>query len=315
MTTANARHPIRVVSLYTGLSPELIRAWEKRYQAVEPTRTDTGRRLYSDKDVDRLKLLKRASDNGRRISDIAGYSSQELTELISQDQPMVAAVEAAKQPDGSEVEALRASMMDAIREHNPAALDALLYRGSLQFTSPTLMEDVVAPLLRSIGEGTREGSLRISHEHMATAQIRTFLGAMRPASVEYQEAPRVIITTPSGQLHELGALMVSVTCASEGWMPIYLGPNTPADEIAVAAVASGAMAVGLSITYPADDPRLPGELRRLRRQLPDNIPIFIGGAAVRENSPLLQELHSPYLNSLHAVRDYLAELRQGIEGY
>lgn len=106
-------------------------------------------------------------------------------------------------------------MMDAIRDHDPDRLDDLLHSAALQFTMPAVMEDVVAPLLRGIGEGTRDGSLRIAQEHIATAQIRTFLGSLRPASVEYQEAPKVVVTTPSGQLHELGALMVSVTCASE----------------------------------------------------------------------------------------------------
>ena len=315
MTSVNSRHPIRIVSLYTGLSPELIRAWEKRYEAVVPTRTDTGRRLYSDADIERLKLLKRASDSGRRIGDVAQLSVADLTDLVRQDVPVLADVKAASTDEPSDVVQLRADMMAAIKNHDPETLDALLHRGSLLFTTPTLMEDVVAPLLRDIGVGTRDGSLRIAQEHIATAQIRTFLGAMRPASVEFQEAPRVVITTPSGQLHELGALMVSVTCASEGWVPIYLGPNTPADEIAAAALGCGALAVGLSITYPADDPRLPGELRRLRRQLPESIAVFIGGAAVRESSPLLDELKTPFLRSLHDVRDFLSGLRASTEGY
>ena len=321
MNETKPQHPIRVVALRTGISPDLIRAWEKRYQAVVPGRTDTARRLYSDLDIDRLKLLRLATEGGRRIGDIASLDLAQLQAMVAEDRVETHApskgVSAARQhPDESDktVE-LRAELMDAVRAHDPERLDALLHKGSLTYTMPTLMEEVVAPLLRTIGEGTRDGSLRIAQEHIATAEIRTFLGSLRPASVEYQEAPKVIITTPSGQLHELGALMVSVTCASEGWTPIYLGPNTPADEIASAAIGAGALAVGLSITYPADDPRLPGELRRLRRQLPPDFPIFIGGAAIRPNSPLLDELNAPYLQSLHDVRDYLSKFREQFEGY
>lgn len=319
MSATDPQHPIRVVALRTGLTPDLIRAWEKRYQAVVPQRTDTDRRLYCDQDITRLKLLKSATDGGRRIGDIAQLSIEALQSMVSEDQVEIRrpAAPASKlhAQESDDVAQLRASMMVAIRNHDPDELDALLHRGALQYTMPALMEDVVAPLLRTIGESTREGSLRIAQEHIATAQIRTFLGTLRPASVEYQEAPKVVVTTPSGQLHELGALMVSVTCASEGWTPIYLGPNTPADEIASAAIGSGALAVGLSITYPADDPRLPGELRRLRKQLPDNFPIFIGGAAIRPNSPLLAELSAPYLQSLHDVREYLSKFREQFEGY
>lgn len=89
MTSTAPQHPIRVVALRTGLSPDLIRAWEKRYQAVVPQRTDTARRLYSDLDVDRLKLLKLATEGGRRIGDIAGLPFQELRELVSTDKAEV----------------------------------------------------------------------------------------------------------------------------------------------------------------------------------------------------------------------------------
>ena len=309
------QHPIRVVALRTGLSPDLIRAWEKRYQAVEPGRTDTARRLYSDSDVHRLKLLKQATEGGRRIGDIAGFTDEQLQSLIDSDRPEPA-VPTRLAPDESDSLAnIRFEVMQAVRAHDPQLIDELLLKASLENTIPVLMEEVISPVLREIGEGTRDGSLRIAQEHVATAQIRTFLGSLRPASTEYQSAPKIVITTPSGQLHELGALMVSVTCASEGWSPIYLGPNTPADEIAAAVIGSGALALGLSITYPADDPRLPGELRRLRRQLPAGFPMFVGGAAVRPDSPLLRELDVPYIKTLHDLRSHLEGFRAAQEGY
>ena len=315
MNDATPQHPIRVVALRTGLSPDLIRAWEKRYQAVAPGRTDTARRLYSDQDVQRLSLLKKATEGGRRIGDIASLSEQALTDLVSSDQPPEAVPTRLQPGESAALSDIRFQIMQAVKAHDPHQIDALLLKASLENTIPVLMEDVIAPVLREIGEGTRDGTLRIAQEHVGTAQIRTFLGSLRPASTEYQEAPKIVITTPSGQLHELGALMVAVTCASEGWSPIYLCPNTPADEIAAAVIGSGALACGLSITYPADDPRLPGELRRLRRQLPEGFPLFVGGAAIRQNSPLLKELDVPYIQSLHELRGHLEGFRAAQEGY
>ena len=315
MTSTQPQHPIRVVALRTGLTADLIRAWEKRYQVVTPGRTDTARRLYSDSDVERLRLLKQATDLGRRISDIAELDTLDLMELIKKDRDEASIPVRLNASESPDLAMIRHQIMDAVRAHDPQAIDALLHKASLENTVPVLMEEIVAPVLHQIGESTRDGSLRIAQEHVATAQIRTFLGSLRPASTEYQEAPRIVITTPSGQLHELGALMVSVTCASEGWSPIYLGPNTPADEIAAAVIGSGALACGLSITYPADDPRLPGELRRLRRQLPEGFPLFIGGAAIRSDSPLLKELDVPYISSLHDLRSHLEGFRAAQEGY
>ena len=315
MTDDSPQHPIRVVALRTGLSPDLIRAWEKRYQAVAPGRTDTARRLYSDNDVERLRLLKRATEGGRRIGDIASLDHDALQAMVHSDAQEEAVPTRLQPEEASSLGQIRHDILQAVRAHDPQAIDALLLKASLENTVPVLMEEIIAPVLRQIGEGTRDGSLRIAQEHIGTAQIRTFLGTLRPASTEYQEAPKIVITTPSGQLHELGALMVSVTCASEGWTPIYLGPNTPADEIAAAVIGSGALACGLSITYPADDPRLPGELRRLRRQLPEGFPLFVGGAAIRENSPLLKELDVPYIKSLHELRSHLEGFRAAQEGY
>ncbi|MBX7259713.1 MAG: MerR family transcriptional regulator, partial [Candidatus Hydrogenedentes bacterium] len=56
-----SQHPIQVVALRTGLTPHVIRMWERRYAAVCPTRTPTNRRLYSDSDITRLRLLSRAT--------------------------------------------------------------------------------------------------------------------------------------------------------------------------------------------------------------------------------------------------------------
>lgn len=79
------RHPIGVVSARTGIPQDLLRAWEKRYDAVVPGRGATGRRLYTDADIDKLRLLKRAVATGRRISDVAALSLEELKALTQED--------------------------------------------------------------------------------------------------------------------------------------------------------------------------------------------------------------------------------------
>jgi DNA-binding transcriptional MerR regulator len=78
----NYVYPIRYVAQQTGLSTHLIRVWERRYQAVVPKRTDTNRRVFSDKDIERLKMLRTAVRVGHSISQIAGLSTDELTQLI-----------------------------------------------------------------------------------------------------------------------------------------------------------------------------------------------------------------------------------------
>jgi DNA-binding transcriptional MerR regulator len=81
-----ARHAIRVVAQRTGLSPALLRAWEKRYGAVTPSRSEGGERLYSDEDVHRLVLLHRVVEEGRNISQVSSLSMEQLEALVEEDQ-------------------------------------------------------------------------------------------------------------------------------------------------------------------------------------------------------------------------------------
>jgi methanogenic corrinoid protein MtbC1 len=104
----------------------------------------------------------------------------------------------------------------------------------------------------------------------------------------------MVVTTPAGQLHELGALVVAAAAASEGWRATYLGPNLPAEEIAGAAEQNEAKAVALSIIYPADDPRQGYELEKLRRYLRDGVVLFVGGRAT--------ESYRKTLDAIGAVR-------------
>ena len=75
-------HTIKVAAKRSGLSTHLIRMWERRYQAVKPERSDTGRRLYSDEEIDRLRKLKQATEAGESIGQIADLSNSELAELL-----------------------------------------------------------------------------------------------------------------------------------------------------------------------------------------------------------------------------------------
>src|SRR4051812_38490232 len=79
------RHPMAVVVDRTGLTPDLLRAWERRYGAVAPSRGPGGQRLYSDDDIERLRLLHVASRAGRSIGQIATLSNEALAELSRDD--------------------------------------------------------------------------------------------------------------------------------------------------------------------------------------------------------------------------------------
>ena len=107
-------------------------------------------------------------------------------------------------------------------------------------------------------------SKKIVNEHMATSVTRTFLLNMLRATEVTDPAPAIVIATTVGQWHDVGALIVALTAAENGWHPIYYGPNLPAEEIAAGVKQSGARAVAVSVTHQLNHHALIEELRKLR---------------------------------------------------
>ena len=273
-------HPMRVVVLRTGLTPDLLRVWEKRYSVVTPTRSAGGQRLYSDADVERLALLTRAASGGRTISQVAKLSVAELQALVLADAgalpvaPAQAAASSAESPDS-----VRAAALRAVERFDAIELESTLRGAVLRLGVDQLLDEVIAPLLFTIGSKWQEGHMRPAHEHLASAVIRRTLSWLIAYATPPALAPTVVVATLAGQTHEFGALLAAATAVSQGWRVVYLGTSLPAGEIAAAAIETRATAVALSLVYPADDPAIPHELRDLRAALPPGTAIVTGGGA------------------------------------
>lgn len=303
------RHPIQVVSRRAGLSADVVRIWERRYGAVSPQRDGHGRRVYSDGDIERLTLLRRATAPGRRISDVIALSAGELKELVAADE--AASLPQVFRSDSAVFGQARVHLdacMAAVHEVNPNRLQRALSQARTMLAIPVLLEEVVSALLREVGKNWQKGSMRVFQEHMTVAVVRSFLGDLLNSSHSGASGPALLVTTPAGQYHEIGALIAAVYAASQGWTIIHLGPATPAVEIAAAAARTCAKVVALSIVYPGDDSALPDELRKLRRLLAPEIMLIVGGRAVAGYRAVLDEIGARYLSSpgeLQAVLDGL----------
>jgi DNA-binding transcriptional MerR regulator/methylmalonyl-CoA mutase cobalamin-binding subunit len=306
-----------VVSARTGISQDVLRAWEKRYQAVVPQRGATGRRLYSDLDVERLRLMKRLEAGGHRISDVAGLSLESLTVLAEEDQaeragsparPMgsVPTAEATgrQKRDGHVDEAL--SALEAL---DKARLEAVLADAAVELSTPALRRQVVAPLLHAIGDRWHEGTLRIVHEHLASVLVRSFIAGISKGNGRSPAAPRMLVTTPAGQRHELGALLTAAAAEEQGWDVYYLGPDLPAEEIAVAVRQLHPRVVALSVVYQNGSFALQEELRKLRRYLDPEVGIIVGGRAVSALRPVEDETGITVVEDLDALQDTLIALQ------
>lgn len=309
---------MRVVAQRTGLSAHVIRVWEKRYQAVTPSRTTTNRRFYTSQDVERLKLLRRATEAGHGIGAIARLPQSQLMALVSEGNggavgavgaggvaPAATAVDAGADTAESLVEALFA----AVLAMTPEALEPLLDRGAVALGQIRMLNDVLVPLMVRIGEAWQAGRLKVAHEHIASSAIRSYLGQLSRPATWHPGAPAILVTTPAGQIHEVGAALVAAVAAQQGWRVVYAGAAMPATEIAAAAIQNRVRAVALSIVYPADDPALGPELVRLRRVLPSEVTLVVGGRAAGGYHRELEEVRAVWAASLDAFVQELIRLR------
>jgi DNA-binding transcriptional MerR regulator/methylmalonyl-CoA mutase cobalamin-binding subunit len=299
-------HSIKYVAQRTGLTAHTIRAWERRYAALVPVRTETNRRLYSTEEVEKLELLHRGTKAGHAIGQIAALTVEELRHLLKNELEQELNLDPDTFPVTGDPDQLLDECLMAVDSLDLDALESLFTRAAALLGSAMLIDRLILPLLREIGEEWVQGELRPAHEHMATSVIRNYLGRLLAASRPAAGARRIVVTTPAGQIHELGAMIAAVTAASEGWRVLYLGPNLPADEIAGALLRYGATAVAMSIVYPPDDPELHEEITILRKSIGPKPTIFIGGRITESLATTLEKVNAIHVQDMPNLRQKLA---------
>ncbi len=300
------QHPIQVVVRRTGLSADVLRAWERRYGVVEPARSPTGRRLYSDEDIERLRLLRRATSSGRSIGQISGHSTDELTRLIRDDEAEEARVPEAEPRSTDGAADLIDEALDAAEDMDASRLEHLLARAVGLLGAERMLEAVAAPVLTEIGERWAAGELSIAHEHLVSGVIRQVVGDLLRTSSSDPDRPLILCATPAGERHEFGALMAAVIAATMGWRVLYVGADLPAEDLARAASSHRPRLVALSVVSPDAAAQLGGELRRLRGALPPDTTLLVGGRGVGRLAKALEQEGAVHLDNLAALRAYLA---------
>jgi DNA-binding transcriptional MerR regulator/methylmalonyl-CoA mutase cobalamin-binding subunit len=297
------RYPVRVVMSRSGLSADVLRAWERRYGAVRPRRSAGGQRLYSEDDVARLTLLRRATLAGHSIAEIARLDASALEALLEEPtRPREA------EPRAEAVDAVVAAAVAAAERLDGAAVEATLKRAAFSFGSVVLVDHVISRFLRRVGDQWHAGTLTPAHEHLASAAVRRVLTWAIDAYAPSPRAPRLVVATPDGELHEFGAMLAAVAAVDEGWRVVYLGASLPTAPIVEAAVTVNARAVVLSAVYAnGGDPV--AAVMAVARALPRRTSLLVGGAAVADRSDVLRTAGVRVLPDIAALRRTLRSLR------
>jgi DNA-binding transcriptional MerR regulator/methylmalonyl-CoA mutase cobalamin-binding subunit len=267
-----AKYRVGMVSKLTGLSTHTLRMWEKRYAAVTPQRTEAGGRLYTDADVERLRLLHGLVERGHSIGGIATLPDVDLRHMSAAFPPP------ASEAPTHHLPAVRERVMEAIERLQVNEAEQMLSRAALSTEPVEFLKQIVGPILVEVGERWESGELRIAHEHACSAVMRGLLFSLMRLYPATDATRRVVVATPAGEDHELGALMVSMLAAMHGWRVLYMGPNLPAAEIAYAVEETEAELVMLSVAN-LDEDASRRELGAIESALPRRVKIMAGGRA------------------------------------
>lgn len=269
-----AKYRVGMVSTMTGLSTHTLRMWEKRYAAVLPRRTEAGGRLYTDADVDRLRLLHQLVQSGHSIGGIANLPEADLRRMAtaSAGPPLQAA--------SHHLPEVRERVMAAIERLRIEEAEQMLTRAALSTEPCEFLKAVVAPILVEIGDRWERGELRMAHEHACSTLMRGLLFSLMRLYPASDAGRRVVVGTPAGEDHELGALMVAMLAAMHGWNVLYLGPDLPAEEIAYAVNDIKADLLMLSVTNMAPKASQ-REIAAIESEIAERVRILVGGPAAK----------------------------------
>jgi len=234
------------LSRRSGVSRELLRAWERRYGLLQPTRSAGGLRLYSAVDLARVQAMQQHLADGLAAAEAAALASQ--TTRQSDEEITI--------PTAKDELAAALAGFDDADAH--VAFDALLARLSID----TLLRDVVVPYLHELGERWERGDVSIAQEHFASALLRgRLLGLARGWGRGI--GPVAILACPPGEQHDLGLLAFGLALRARGWRIVYLGTDSPITSVAETARACNPTAVVVSAVDPSVFRRHAEELRQL----------------------------------------------------
>ena len=301
---AHDAFPLRTVAARTGLTPDVIRAWEKRYGVVAPIRGARGARLYSSADIAHLRLLAHAVGAGRAIGDVATLNRQALEQMTA------GRALDGRAPEGSETAAPREELitrvMGQLASFDEASVMRLLGDAVVALGIPAFAHDVVVPLVHRIGARWADGERSIGEEHLLTGSLRNLLGGLMHNRTSTGRP--IVLATPAGERHEIGLLLVALLARDAGLRVVNLGVDLPAREIVSAAERAHAVVVGLSIVSAENRARATRETEALHTALPRECELWLGGADAGAVASAIGAFRGLALDTLSATETELARL-------
>jgi MerR family transcriptional regulator, light-induced transcriptional regulator len=265
---ANTGEVLRIgeLSKRVGVSPELLRAWERRYGLLHPDRSAGGLRLYSPADVERVALMQQHLAAGMAAAEAAALALRGAADEHAAETALPS-------------EAIRDELAEAVDAFDEPRTQAILDRLLALATLETVLSEVIMPYLQDLGERWQRGKASVAQEHFASSVVRgRLLGLARGWGLGL--GPAAVLACLPDEQHDLGLIAFGLALRSRGWRIVYLGPDTPIDTVAgVSRRIEPSLVVLNAVSPERVRPVLP-QLRALARRHT----VALGGAAAEDRT-------------------------------
>lgn len=236
---------IKAVVQATGISPSTLRAWERRYQVALPERSESGYRLYSERDIAVIRWLKAQVDVGMSISQAVSWLDNLVADAGDMQHTVLPAAggatsvqaaitqrASAQRTHARDFPSLQGDLISALLAFDEEAAELTVSEAFAMYPVEQVGEELFMPVLREVGERWHRGDLSITTEHFATNYLIQRLGTLLRAIPNGTGGPLIWVGCAPSELHEVGALLLGIYLRRAGYRIHYLGQSLPIDDFA-----------------------------------------------------------------------------------
>jgi MerR family transcriptional regulator, light-induced transcriptional regulator len=272
-------YSIKDLEKLSGIKAHTIRIWEQRYHLIEPGRTDTNIRYYSDNDLVKLMNVSVLNQNGYKISKISQLNDIEISEImlnLNNELPSL----------GTQTESLVMAMIEVDERH----FNQLFEKSVVNIGFENTIEQLLFPFLERIGVLWLAGSINPAQEHFITSLIRQkLIAAIDHEGIKTEGThPRILFYLPEGEFHEIGLLYYNYLARKADFEVLYLGTSVPfRDIIRVDEIRPAQILFTSFVTSPGSGV-LADKIKKLKKTFPDKA-VLVSGWQVKQEQPRLPE--------------------------
>ncbi|MCA0982993.1 MerR family transcriptional regulator [Halobacillus yeomjeoni] len=283
MASTKPKYNIKAVSQMVGIQPGTLRAWERRYRMIRPTRNEAGHRLYTDEHIKILKWLMEKVDKGFTIS--------QAVSLLESSDPFTSGGN--NVVDTNQLDSISNDLIEALLSFNEQEAQRIMDHSFSLFTPETVAIDIIGPMLMKVGDLWEVNKITSAHEHFASHFLRSRMGMMLLSIPVEPILPKALLVCGPEERHELGLLIFALYLKRKGYDVIYLGQSIIPKDMDTVIREVDPTYLFMSCTLKRNVPASLKMAESLQDSFPD-LKIGLGGYAYHSLSPSEKERVRPF---------------------